>query len=72
MKKTIKYVIRTILAILGFTAVCVLMGEPTESLSVSEVILHKALSLVVIVVAFKLYLLTLSKQERSELDDEQV
>lgn len=72
MKKTIKYTIRTILAILGFAAVCVLMGEPTESLSVSEVILHKALSIIVIVVAVKVYLLTLTERERRELEDEQV
>jgi hypothetical protein len=70
MKKAIKYTVRTILAILGFTAFCVLVGEPTEELSMSEAILYKLLSLGTLVGAFKVYLLTLSERERRELEDE--
>lgn len=70
MKKMFKYTIRTILAILGFAAFCVLVGEPTEELSMSEVILYKALSLIAVVGAFKVYLLTLTERERRELEDE--
>jgi hypothetical protein len=70
MKKAIKCTVRTILAILGFTAFLVLVGEPTEELSMSEVILYKALSLIAIVGAFKVYLLTLTERERRELEDE--
>ena len=59
-----KTVIRTILAILGFTAFLVLVGEPSEELSMSYVIMMKAAALAVMLGAVKGYMLTLTEQER--------
>lgn len=70
MKKTIKYTLRAILAILGFTAFCVLVGEPTESLSRWEVIIMKATALAVMLGAVKVWSLTLTERERRDLEDE--
>jgi hypothetical protein len=70
MKKMMKYTLRAILAIVAMTAFCVLVGEPTDELSMSEAILYKLLSLGTLVGAFKVYLLTLSERERRELEDE--
>lgn len=72
MKKMMKYTLRAIVAIVAMTSFCVLVGEPTESLSMSETILYKALSLGALVGAFKVYLLTLTERERRELEDERV
>lgn len=72
MKKMFKYAIRTILAILGFSAFCVLMGEPTEELSRSYVIMMKAAALAVVLGAIKGWMLTLTERERRELEDERV
>ena len=72
MKKIMKYTVRTILAILGFTAFCVFVGEPTEELSMSYVIIMKSAALAVMLGAFKIYLLTLSERERRELEEESI
>ena len=72
MKKMMKYTLRAIVSIVAMTSFCVLVGEPTESLSMSETILYKALSLGALVGAFKVYLLTLTERERRELEDERV
>lgn len=67
-----KRVIRTILAILGFAAFLVLVGEPTEELSMSYVIMMKAAALAVMLGAIKGWMLTLTERERRELEDERV
>ena len=72
MKTTIKYTVRAIMAILGIAAFFVFVGEPTDSLSLSDVIVLKALALGTLVGAFKGWKLTLSEKERRELEDEQV
>lgn len=68
MKTTIKYIFRALLFLLGLTAFCVLVGEPTESLTFSEVIIFKALALGTFVGVVKVYLLTLTEEEREELE----
>ena len=65
-----KRVIRTILAILGFAAFLVFVGEPTAEMSIGYVIKMKAAALAVMLGAVKVYLLTLTEQERRELEDE--
>ena len=72
MKKMMKYTLRAILAIVAMTSFCVLLGEPTESLSNWEVIIMNAAALAVMFVAIKVYMLTLTERERRELEDEQV
>lgn len=67
-----KTTIRTILGIIGVTAFCVLVGEPSESLSMSYVIMIKAAALAVMLGAFKGWMLTLSERERRELEDESI
>ena len=53
MKTSIKYTVRAIMAILGIAAFFVFVGEPNDSLSLSDVILIKALALGTLVGAFK-------------------
>lgn len=65
-----KIVIRTILAILGFTAFLIFVGEPTVEMSIGYVIKMKAAALAVMLGAVKVYLLTLTERERRELEDE--
>lgn len=67
-----KYVVRTICAIVGFFAFMILVGEPTEEVTMLRCILTKIASIVVMWGVFKVYLLTLSEQERKELEDERV
>jgi hypothetical protein len=72
MKKMMKYTLRAILAIVSMTAFCVLVGEPTESLSRGGVIMMKAAAIAAMFGSFKIYLLTLTERERRELEDERV
>jgi hypothetical protein len=72
MKKIMKYSVRTILAILGMTAVCVVLGEPNEALSRWEVVAMKSVALAVMLGAIKGWMLTLTERERRELEDERV
>lgn len=65
-----KIVIRTILAILGFAAFLIFVGEPTADMSIGYVIKMKAAALAVMLGAVKGYLLTLTERERRELEDE--
>ena len=67
-----KYVVRTICAIVGFFAFMILVGEPTEEVTMMKCILMKAASIVVMWGVFKAYMCTLSEQERKELEDERV
>lgn len=67
-----KYVVRTICAIVGFLAFMILIGEPTEEVTMLRCILMKAASLLVLWGVFKAYMCTLSEQERKELEDERV
>ena len=46
------------------------MGEPTAEMSIGYVITMKAAALAVMLGAVKVYLLTLTEQERRELEDE--
>lgn len=70
MKKMMKCTLRAILAITGITCFCVLMGEPIESLSCSEVVMIKASALAVMLGAIKIWCLTLTERERRELEEE--
>lgn len=72
MKATIKYTFRALLFLLGMTAFCVLVGEPTEALSLSDVIIIKALAFGTLAGTLKGWMLTLSKTERLELENERV
>lgn len=72
MKKMMKYTLRAILAIVSMTAFCVLVGEPTEELSMSYVIMMKASALAVMLGAIKGWMLTLTERERRELEDESI
>ena len=67
-----KYDVRTICAIVGFFAFMILVGEPTEEVTMMKCILMKAASIVVMWGVFKAYMCTLSEKERKELEDERV
>ena len=72
MKTTIKYIIRAICALVGMVAFVLLMGEPTEEITLANCIVIKAVSLLALWGVFKAYMLTLSEEERKEIEDERV
>ena len=72
MKTTIKYIIRAICALVGMVAFVLLMGEPTEEITLANCIVIKAVSLFALWGVFKGYMCTLSDAEREELEDERV
>lgn len=67
-----KMIVRTICAIVGFFSFLLLIGEPTEEVTFTECVLFKLGSLLGLWAAFKVYVRTLSEEERRELEDEQV
>ena len=72
MKTTIKYIIRVICALVGMVAFVLLMGEPTEEITLANFIVIKAVSLLALWGVFKGYMCTLSASERKELENERV
>ena len=72
MKTTIKYIIRVICALVGMVAFVLLMGEPTEEITLANCIVIKAVSLLALWGVFKGYMCTLSDAEREELENERV
>lgn len=70
MKTTIKYIIRAICALVGMTAFILLVGEPTEEITLANCIVIKAVSLLALWGVYKGYLHTLSESERKELENE--
>ena len=72
MKTTIKYIIRAICALVGMVAFVLLMGEPTEEITLANFIVIKAVSLLALWGVFKGYMCTLSDAEREELENERV
>ena len=72
MKTTIKYIIRAICALVGMVAFVLLMGEPTEEITLANFIVIKAVSLLALWGVFNGYMCTLTKAEREEVEDERV
>ena len=72
MKTTIKYIIRAICALVGMVAFVLLMGEPTEEITLANFIVIKGVSLLALWGVFKGYMCTLSDAEREELENERV
>jgi hypothetical protein len=72
MKTTIKYIIRAICALVGMVAFVLLIGEPTEEITLANCIVLKGVSLLALWGVFKAYMLTLSEEERKEIEDERV
>ena len=72
MRTTMKYLFRGILFLIGLCAFCVLFGEPSDTLSLSDVIVIKAIAFLAMVGVFKGYMLTLSKKEREDMMNEEI
>ena len=72
MRTTMKYLFRGILFLVGLYAFCVLFGEPSDTLSLSDVIVIKAIAFLAMVGVFKAYMLTLSKKEREDMMNEEI
>lgn len=72
MKTTIKYIIRAICALVGMVAFVLLIGEPTEEITLANFIVIKGVSLLALWGVFKGYMCTLSDAEREELENERV
>ena len=72
MGTTMKYLFRGILFLIGMVAFCVLLGEPSDTLSWCDVIVIKAIAFLAMVGVFKGYILTLSKKEREDMMNEEV
>ena len=63
-----KKIVRTICAIVGFFSFLLLVGEPTDEVTMTECILMKAGSLLGLWAAFRVYVRTLSEEERRKID----
>ena len=72
MKTTLNYIIRAICALVGMVAFVLLIGEPTEDITLVNCIIIKAVSLLALWGVFKAYMCTLSESERKEIEDERV
>lgn len=73
MNKILTYAMRTILLIAGLLSFCVLMGEPmTGEIDWMNFLVWKGLSALGVIVCIKAYLLTLSDEEREEIENERV
>lgn len=72
MRTIIMYVLKGILFLIGMFAFCVLLGEPSDTLSWCDVIVIKAIAFLAMVGVFKGYMLTLSKKERERIMNEEV
>jgi hypothetical protein len=69
MKTTIKYIVRAICALVGMVAFLIIVGEPTEEVTLANCIVLKGVSLLALWGIFKAYMLTLSEEERKELEN---
>ena len=67
-----RYIIRVVCAIVGFFAFLLVAGEPTEEVSMVECIIIKAVALLALWGMFKVYMCTLTEDERKEIEDERV
>lgn len=65
-----KTIIRSICAIVGMVAFVLLIGEPTEDITLANCIVIKAVSLLALWGVFKAYMCTLSDEEREEFENE--
>lgn len=64
-----KMIVGTICAFVGFFSFLILVGEPTEEVTRTECIWMKAGSLLGLWAAFKVYVRTLSEEERRQLEN---
>ena len=67
-----RYIIRVVCAIVGFVAFLLVVGEPTEEVSMVECIIIKAVALLVLWGVFKGYMCTLTEDERREIEEDNV
>ena len=65
-----KTIIRSICDIVGMVAFVLLIGEPTEDITLANCIVIKAVSLLALWGVFKAYMCTLSDEEREEFENE--
>ena len=72
MKTVLRLVNRTMLFLIGMYCMCLLLGEPSESMSMTEVVFLKLGGFVGVVVCVKLWLRTMSKREYNDIMNEEV
>ena len=67
MKRAIKYLIRIVLFIVIIYSVMIILGEPTDDVTLWEVVWLKLSSAGMVWLCSRVWLLTMSKQERKRL-----
>ena len=67
-----RYIVRAVCAIVGVVAFLLVVGEPTEEVSMVEYIIIKAVALLALWGMFKVYMCTLTEGERREIEEDQV
>ena len=72
MKTIIMYVLKGILFMIGMFAVCVLFGEPSDDVAMSDVIVMKVLSGGVIVGVVLCWFRTMGEKEYDDMMNEEV
>lgn len=68
-----RYIVRVVCLFVGMIAFLLLIGEPTEEVSMVDSIIIKAVALLALWGGvFKSYMCTLTKEERREIEEERV
>lgn len=67
-----RYIVRVVCLFVGMIAFLLLIGEPTEEVSMVDCIIIKAVALLALWGVFKSYMCTLTKEERREIEEENV
>lgn len=70
MRTTFVYMLKGILFIVAMLAICVLLGEPNDTMSLCKVVVMKGVSVIVLAVVCRGYIMTLGDKERDELLNE--
>lgn len=72
MRTIIMYVLKGILFLVGMTAVCVLLGEPSDKIDLMDLIVIKAISVGVLFGVVLCWLRTMGKKEYEDIMNEEV
>ena len=67
-----RYIVRVVCLFVGMIAFLLLIGEPTEEVSMVDCIIIKAVALLALWGVFKSYMCTLTKEERREIEEDNV
>lgn len=70
MRTIIMCMLKGVLFIVAMLAICVLFGEPNDTMSLCKVIMMKGVGVIVLAMVCRGYIMTLSDEEKDELLNE--